>query len=99
MTRPKTKPRNRKGAAPYTPTQIVPGFNIHTRIHALDWQPAGRGCVYAEVHSKQAGEVYIEAGPTADSRFYTAVYGFLGTTFWEQRSFETLKDAQLHAVA
>lgn len=99
MTRTKTKPRNRGEAAPYTPPQIVPGFEIHARIHDLDWQPASGGCVFAEVHSHQAGEVYLEAGPTADGKFYATALGFLGTAFWEHRPFDTLEGAQLQAVA
>ena len=59
-TRTKSKKRNHRAADPNTPTQIVPGFNIHVRINDLDWQPDPEGCVYAEVHSHQAGEVYLE---------------------------------------
>ena len=99
ITKTKAQKRNRRGTAPNTPPQIVPGFNIHARIHDLDWQPAPEGCVYADVHSKQAGEVYLEAGPTADGKFYATALGFLSIIFWEQRPFDPLKDAQLQAVA
>ena len=99
MPKTKTAKTRSKKNPSFVPTQIAPGFNVHARITDLDWQPPSNGCVGAEAHSWQAGEVYIEAGPTADGRFYAAAYGYLGIIFWEQGSFETLEEAQLQVTA
>lgn len=93
------KNRRRGPKVPFTSTHMTPDSRVNTRLDDLDWQPAGRGCVGADVHSKQAGEVCVEAGPTVSGRFQAAAYGFLGIILWEQRSFDTLKDAQLQAIA
>ena len=97
-----TEPKKRRGRPPGIKSKkrrhaihISPDHIVMTYLSDLDWQPGQGGSVYANVHSQQAGEVYIEAGPIAAGRFYAAAYGFMGATFWEQRDFETLKEAQL----
>ena len=63
------------------------GLPVKAHVDEVNWYEAGAGYVYADVRSRAASDVMLEAGPRA-KRFYARAVGF-----------ELLGKAQLHLIA